>query len=180
VDPDTRGAFCIALGVLEDERAQRTMRALAVDRSLPAEVRADACTALGLVGLPTPEVRAALAEALAARSSEVLRRQASRALGLLGDVSAVPTLLAELEGGGPDHVLARVAIALGDVGDVSAVAPLCARVEDRRASDLSRAIAVAALGLLGDLEPVPSLSRLGVDSNHLAVTNAVHEALSLL
>lgn len=45
---------------------------------------------------------------------------------------------------------------------------------------LTRAPACAGLGLLADPERVPSLSLLGIDSNYLARTEALHEALSLL
>jgi hypothetical protein len=36
------------------------------------------------------------------------------------------------------------------------------------------------LGLVGDLEAVPSLFLLGIDGNDLARTDTLHEALSLL
>ena len=121
-------------------------------------------------------LRAALRE----RSSDELRRQAAAGLGHLGDVSAVPLLLADLESGGSDHVLAQVVMGLGTIADVRAVPGLMHIVHDTSVTDLVRAIACAGLGLLGDLEPFASLSRLGADSNYLTPTNALYEALSLL
>jgi HEAT repeat protein len=179
LDPDTRGAFCVAIGLLGDDRSAALLRGIVVKPSLPEDVRGFACVGLGLLGRPSPEGRAALRAALSEKS-ESLRRQAARALGLLGDTSAVPRLVAEIEAGGPDHVVARLAVALGDVGDVAAVAPLAALVRRKGVADATRAIACAALGLLGDLEPLPSLSRLGTDGNPLARTDALSEALSLL
>jgi hypothetical protein len=179
LDPDTRGAFCVALGLLGDGRSAAILRGIVTKTSLPEDLRGYACVGLGLLGRPSPEGRAALRLALDERS-DTLRRQAARALGLLGDTSAVPVLLKDLSAGGPDHVVARVALALGDVRDVAAVKPLAALVRDRSVADATRAIACAALGLLADLEPLPSLSRLGTDGNPLARTDALTEALSLL
>jgi hypothetical protein len=179
IDPDTRGAFCVALGLLGDGRSAASLRAILTKTSLPEDLRGYACVGLGLLGRPSPEGRAALRLALAERS-DVLRRQAARALGLLGDTSAVPTLIKEIQAGGPDHVVARLAVALGDVGDVAAVKPLATLARDKTVADATRAIASAALGLLADLEPLPSLSRLGTDGNPMVRTDALNEALTLL
>jgi hypothetical protein len=179
LDPDTRGAYCVAIGLLEDARSAGVLRAVLAKPSHPEDLRGHACVGLGLLGVPAPETRSALRSALTERS-ETLRRQAARALGLLGDTAAVPALLRDLEAGGPDHVVARLAIALGDVRDVAAVPPLVAIVRRSGVADATRAVACAALGLLGDLEPMPSLSRLGTDGNPTARTDALAEALSLL
>jgi HEAT repeat protein len=143
-------------------------------------MRGDACAALGLVGRAREDALAALRRALSERSSEALRVHAAIGLGLLGDGSAVPVLLADLESGGSDLALAQVVLALGAIGDASAVPALVATVRDDASTDLLRAIACAGLGLLADREPAPSLSRLGTDSNYLAGTDALREALSLL
>jgi HEAT repeat protein len=180
VDPSTRGAFCLALGLARDEGAHATLSGIASRRSHPDELRGHACTAIGLAGKATPSAVLVLRGALLERSSEDLRRSAAVGLGLLGDVSAVPLLLEDLASGGSDHVLAQVVLGLGAIGDASAVPSLARVVRDGAATDLLRAIACAGLGLLGDREPVPSLSRLGTDSNTLAVTDALGEALSLL
>jgi len=109
-----------------------------------------------------------------------VRREASRALGLLGDVTAVPLLLRAITSGASDHLLARAALALGDIRCPSAIPPVVVLAKVPATSDPARAVLLATLGLLGDLETVPSLRRLGVDSNYLARTDALHEALSLL
>jgi HEAT repeat protein len=179
-DPEARGAYCVALGLLEDEGAVGALRTIASRRDLPDGLRGFACLALGLVGRATPEVVATLRSALRERNANDLRRQAAAGLGHLGDASVVPVLLEDLASGGSDHVLARLVFALGQISDARAVPGLVRILKDPTATDLVRAIACAGLGLLGDLEPYASLSRIGADANYLSPTNALHEALSLL
>ena len=75
---------------------------------------------------------------------------------------------------------ARVALALGAIQDPRAIRGLVTLAKNPAATDATRAIALASLGLVVDLERVPSLSRFGSASNYLARTDALHEALSLL
>ncbi len=117
---------------------------------------------------------------LVRRASDDLRREAARALGALGDAGAVDALVTELRTAGLDHGRGRAAIALGSIGAVPAVRPLVSLGTDRRAGEPIRAVAVAALGLLGDPERIPSLSRLSLDVNYLARTDALNEVISLL
>ena len=179
-DPSSRGAYCLGLGLIEDESAITLLRSIASRRGASEDLRGFACLSIGLVGRPTPEAVQTLRAALRERSSDELRRQAAAGLGHLGDVSAVPLLLADLQSGGSDHVLAQVVMGLGTIADVRAVPGLMHIVHNTSVTDLVRAIACAGLGLLGDLEPSASLSRLGADSNYLTPTNALYEALSLL
>lgn len=179
-DPVLRGAFAIGLGIAVDRKARPLFEAQLVARGGSPELLAYVCAGLGLLGDVPASSLAALRAVLAERSSDDLRREASRALGLLGDTKAVPGLVAELEAGGSDHVVARAVLALGEIRDVAAVAPLCALARKPGATDATRALACAGLGLLSDPEPVPSLARLGIDSNYLARTSALDEAVSLL
>ncbi len=179
-DPILRGAFAVALGIAADTGARVLLEATVSSRRGSADVAAYACAGLGLLGEVPASTLGALRRALVDRSSEVLQREAARALGLLGDVRAVPMLVAEVERGGSDHLLARAILALGAIRDISSVGPLCALARRTQSNDLTRALACAGLGLLADLERIPSLSLLGVDSNYMARTEALHEALSLL
>jgi hypothetical protein len=179
-DPEVRGAFCVALGLLEDERAVATLVRTASPRGETASLRADACAGLGMLGVASPEVLDVLRRGVEDESNLALRREATRALGCLGDSSVIPVLLRELASATSDYVLARAAVALGAIRNPAAVGPVVAMAKGRSTRDLARAVAIATLGILGDLEPYPSLSRLGVDSNYLARTDALHEALSLL
>ena len=179
-DPVLRGAFAVALGIAVDAKARPLFEAQLVARKGSPELLAYVCAGVGLLGEVPATSLAALRSVLADRSSDELRREASRALGLLGDTKAVPGLVAELEAGGSDHVLARAVLALGEIRDVSAVGPLCALARNPGSTDATHALACAGLGLLADPEPVPSLSRLGIDSNYLARTSALDDAVSLL
>ncbi len=179
-DPTVRGAFAIALGIAGDGRARPLLEAQVLERKGSPDLAAFSCAGLGLLSDLPESSRRALRAAMADRSYDGLRREAARALGLAGDAKAVPALLAELETDASDHILARSVIALGAIRDASAIAPLCALARKKGLSDASRALACAGLGLLSDFELVPSLSRLGIDSNYLARTDALDEALSLL
>jgi HEAT repeat protein len=179
-DVSSRGAYCLALGLVKDEGATALLCGVAKEGGGPDVLRGDACAALGLLGRSTPLVLETLEKALRERSSEDVRRHAAVALGCLGDSRLVPVLLDDLESGGSDHVLAQVVLGLGAIGDAAAAPALTRLVRDRSATDLLRAIACAGLGLLSDPERVPSLSRLGTDSNYLNGTDALREALSLL
>ncbi len=179
-DPVVRGAFAIALGIAADAKAGPLLAANVASRRGSPDVAGYSCAALGLLGDVPPASLAALRTALADRSSDTLRLEAARALGLLGDARAIPALVAELESGGSDTVLARAVVALGAIRDASAIAPLAALARKQGAPDSTRALAVAGLGLLADLEEIRSLSLLGIDSNYLAGTDALDEALSML
>lgn len=179
-DPEVRGACAISLGLLATERGMDVLLALAGKDTANLTLRADACAGLGLLGKRSGATLAVLRAALTSRAADGLRREAARALGRLGDRTAVPALVRELQSGGADHVVARAALALGEIADAASVVPLASLVESKGAVDSTRAIAVAALGLIADPEPVGSLSRLATDSNYLARTDALAEVLSLL
>lgn len=179
-DPVVRGAYAIALGLAVDGRARPLLEARVIDRAGSPDLAAYSCAGLGLLGDVPESSRRALRAALASRSSDELSREAARALGLLYDTMAVPALVAEIEAGGSDHVVARAVLALGAIHDASAIAPLCQLARRKDLGDAPRALACAGLGLLADFELVPSLSRLGIDSNYLARTDTLDEALSLL
>ncbi|MCC7138539.1 MAG: HEAT repeat domain-containing protein [Planctomycetes bacterium] len=179
-DPEVRAAAAVGLGLARDESVVAVLGRLAARNDADDTVRAYACAALGLMQVRTPSVLGALRAALARRSADAVRREAGRALGLLRDTESLPLLVAEIRADLPDTTRARAAVALGGLRDVRAVDPLVALVTDRKASELARAVAVAALGLVVDPERIRSLSRLGTDVNYLALTDALAEALSIL
>lgn len=179
-DPACRGAAALALGLAGDHASSARLGRLLLDGGTSPDVRARAANALGLLGRPAPETLVALRAVLVRRSSDDLRREASRALGALGDAAATDPLVDEIRLASADHVRARAAVALGAIGAVKAVRPLLALAADRKVGDPARAVAIAALGLLADPATVPSLSRLSLDVNYLAGTDALHEVLSLL
>jgi len=90
------------------------------------------------------------------RSATTLLRQGSRALGLLEDRSAASDLIRILQ---HPRMLVSVhsaaALALERLGGQSMVKTLLPLAEDTNRSDLSRAFAIATLGLLADTSPLP-------------------------
>ena len=71
-------------------------------------------------------------------------------------------------------------LALARVGDARALDPLVALLKDKDEQHLTRALACSGLGLVGDLEWIPSLARLSTDLNYRAAGAMMAEVLSIL
>lgn len=180
IDPRARGSFAIGLGLIGDVSALKHLTAVVGDRAADGELRGYAAVAIGLVGIPAPESVVAVKRALAERSSEELRLQCAVCLGLLGQSNAVPLLVAELAESDSQFVQGQVVLALGKIGDARAIAPLVEMLKDAHRPDQTRAMACAGLGLVGDLEMLPSLSRLSKGINYRALVDPVAEMLTIL
>jgi HEAT repeat protein len=187
LDPRRKAAFCTAAGIAGDSRSKSTMRAIVDDTRADKELRSYAALGIGLIGEPTPEETDAIARALKERSSEELRRQTAVALGLLGNPKirgtnqdAVDLLLEELQEAKSQSHKGQIVISLARVGDHRAVDKLVELAMNSGEQDLTRALATAGLGLVGDLEWIPSLSRLSKHVNYRASTDVVDEVLSIL
>lgn len=180
MDRRSRGAFAIALGMLQDEGSKAELKALVADKSEDKELRGYSAVALGLIGIPDPDVVKVIKDALRERSSEELRQQTAIALGLLQSPDTVPTLLKEMQEADSQNVLGQVVLALAKIGDSRAIQPLVDILNDTSRPDLTRALACAGLGLIGDLERIPSFARLSKDINYRASPDCVNEALSIL
>ena len=182
-----QAAFCVALGIAKDEESSQALREIVADSKGDKELRGYAALGLGLIGNPTPEVMKTIAEAMRERSSEELRRQAAVALGLLGNAkiqgtgkTAVDLLVEELKQAKSQAHKGQVVLALAAIGDHRAVDPLVELLRDKGEQDLTRALACAGLGLIGDLELIPSMSRGSQNVNYRASTDLVNEFLSIL
>ncbi len=180
MDKRARGAFAIALGVLQDEGSKPDLVAIVGDKQEDKELRGYSAVALGLIGMRSADVVKVIKDALKERSSEELRQQTAIALGLLQSPDTVPTLIQELKEADSQNVLGQIVLALAKIGDARAIAPLVEILRDTSRPDLTRALACAGLGLIGDLEMIPSLSRLSKDINYRASPDTVNEALSIL
>lgn len=180
MDRRSRGAFAIALGILQDEGSKADLKALVADKSEDKELRGYSAVALGLIGIPDTDVVKVIKDALKERSSEELRQQTAIALGLLQTPDTIPTLIQEIKDADSQNVLGQVVLALAKIGDARAIDPLIEILEDTQRPDLTRALATAGLGLIGDLEMIPSLARLSKDINYRASPDCVNEALSIL
>jgi HEAT repeat protein len=180
LDTRSRAAFAVGLGLLADEGAVSRLVAIVSDVGESPELRGYAAVALGLVGDPEATVVRAVRGALRERSSDELRAQAAVALALLCGGDAVDSLLEELRDADVRHVVGEVLVVLGRVGDARAIPALLGILEDATRGENLRARAAAGLGLVGDLEAVPSLSAFGRDLNHRVVTDALAEVLRIL
>jgi len=180
MDPRGRAAFAVALGLARDDRSIPQLAAIVGNRKENDELRGYAAVALGHIGVPGRRVLDPIHAALSARSSEKLRRSAATALGMLHDETAVPQLLRELKQARSQMVKGQVVMALAKVGDERAIEPLIAVLKDESEQNLTRALACAGLGVVGDLEWIRSLVRLSRDVNYRAAGNMMNEVLSIL
>ncbi|MBI3848082.1 MAG: HEAT repeat domain-containing protein [Planctomycetes bacterium] len=179
-DQGLRGAFCVALGILEDRAAEKDLTGILQDEKDPA-LRGFAALSLGMIGArgAQPAIEATLADSRVA--SPDLQRSAAMALGLLGDPAAVPLLTKLLRESQSEFVICSSALALGTIGDWHAIDPLIAVVKDVHGTpDLSRANALSALGTIADDAPLPKLHVVADHTNYRAQVESLGELLSIL
>ncbi len=179
------GADAIALGLVGERNAETVKLLVRIldDRGMEKKLRGSAAVALGLIG--DLAARDSILRVLEEREDRNLRVDAAVGAGLLGDASAVERLVAILdEPKSTQFVLGSVALALGQIGDARALDGLMAVVEpdrvDGRYPDLTRALAVVAVGQIVDRAEVRVLYRLSKDVNYRASVNALEEVLSIL
>lgn len=177
---EQQGATVIALGLAGDVSRVPLIVAILADGNRAPDLRAHAATALGMIGSHKHGVPDALRRALTDRRSDVVPSEAGLALALLGENEAGEALVKRLMSARTERGMAHGALALGQLGDLQAAGALLDAAKDDQRSTLSRAMAVAALGLLADAERRPSLYRLSADACYTALTNALHEAFTIL
>ncbi|MDA1194516.1 MAG: HEAT repeat domain-containing protein [Planctomycetota bacterium] len=180
LDKHGRGAFAVALGIAADKRSIKDLAALVADESEDDELRGYAAIGLGHIGVGTAQVNEPIRVALVSRRSERLRRAAATALGLLRDREAVPILLDELKSARTQSAKGQTVVALAKVGDERSITTLIELLKSDKEQELTRALACAGLGIVGDVAWVPSLSLISTDINFRASTDAVDEVLSIL
>ncbi|MCA9320329.1 MAG: HEAT repeat domain-containing protein [Planctomycetes bacterium] len=178
-NPDERGAYAIALGIMDYDDAGTDLRA-ALEQGGSAKLRSHLCLSLGLMRFEA--AMTSIQETMKEKSDIGLRRSAAVALGLMGDQTAVAQLKSEIaDSANSQAVHGAVVQGLGLIGDVSAVDTLADMVFDRvKNQGATRAYAAAALGLLGDKDEIGVLSRLSENSNYLLATDATREVYSIL
>ncbi len=182
-----RAAFATAVGIAKDAGSSETLRQIVANSKGFKELRGYAALGLGLIGNPTPGVMKTIAEAMRERSSEELRRQTAVALGLLGNhkiqgtgKTPVELLVQELKQAKSQNHKGQIVLALASIGNEDALEPLLALLKNKGEQDLTRALACAGLGLIGDLELLPSLGRAVTDMNYRASTDLINELASIL
>jgi len=158
----------------------KTLTEIVADRDGDHQLRGYAALAVGLIGNAGKDSLAAIRKAMKERRSEEMRVQCATALGLLRDGKAVVLLLEELMTARSQSVKGQVVLALAKIGDERAVDPIAKLLRNPREQGLTRALACAGLGVIGDLESIPSLSRLSKNINYRASCDLMAEVLSIL
>jgi HEAT repeat protein len=181
MDKRSRAAFAVGVGILQDGGSSHKLVDIVSNKNEDKELRGYAAVALGMIGSPLPDVVKAIREAMKERSSEELRSQTAIALGLLGVRDAVTWLQQELKDADTQNVAGQIVLALAKIGDERSVATCVDILKDATLKqDTTKALACAGLGLIGDLEMIPSLARISKDINYRASTDVVNEVLTIL
>jgi len=181
MDKRSRAGFATSLGIIKDTFSRKNLVKIVADDKEDKELRGYSAIAVGLIGgAMNEDVKKALYGALAERSSEDMRQQVAISLGLLMDPGAVTELLKALKEAESQNLKGQIVLALARIGDARAVEPMVSLLKDKKEGDLTRALACAGLGVVGDLEDLPSLSRLSKDINYRASIFYVNEMLSIL
>jgi HEAT repeat protein len=135
-----------------------------------SQVGYDAAKALGKMGISAVDPLIA-----ALRDSEwVVRRNAAKALGAIGDSKAVDPLVTALKDS-HDSVRLEAAEALGAIGDPRASWPLMAALKD--SNKYMRKTAILALGKIKDPRSVESLIAVALKNPDIDMRNWAGEAL---
>ena len=137
--------------------------------------------ALGLIpARGNNEVLEAIKSTLKRTNDEELKIRCATSLGLLRDNQAVPMLLDELDAAKNQSTKGQLGLAIAKIGDGRAVEPMVDLVRNKKGKYLTRAIMTAALGVIGDLEWIPSLSLITKDINYRAMNDSLNEVASIL
>ena len=179
-DSDTKAAFLLSRGLVEDKTAIEQLVKIASKRSADPMLRGFACVALGLIGDAREDVKDAMRLALQERKSTDLRRDAATGLGLLRDAEVGKMLLLELKKAKSFAVQGQLITAIGTIGDHNAINPLVNLLDDKGQPSQTRAMAAVGLGMIGDLREIPALARLSKNFNYRASVKDLDELLFIL
>lgn len=169
--PQEAGAYCIAAGLLGDPAAQPLILKH-LQKTRNATVRSHA--AVGLALLPAREtvgdIDAALKEA--AHRPELVESLAV-AKALLGERQAVHEIATQLTSAQAMESRMATLIALGRIGDVRAIEPLAEAVGRPTLPSEVRAVAITALGMVAEPEPLPWPTLFAMGTNFCAPTDTL-------
>jgi HEAT repeat protein len=176
-DPSVRGAFAIAIGLAglteHGEVLERDML-----ESKDESFRGHAAVALGLLG-HDGAVQTLLAWCTAPATSDRLRLQATRALGLLSSDLVTVELVAALERTDSINVAWSLSRALGRQRDPRCIDALVRVAEDKDKQIVARAFACVALGLVADKAPIRFNTPIQADMAYLARAAVLEEVIGL-
>jgi HEAT repeat protein len=180
-DPEIRGAFAIASGLVRDPLAADALLKTLSDGGADKRIRGWSALALGLIGAreAVPAIRATLKN----ETDRELRFHAATAAGLLRDPGAMDDVLALLsDRDASNYELGSALLALGQIGDERAVDALVEIVTDTKGRwrPETRSVAVVALGRIGDKRDLPALAHVAADVNYRTNVPAIEELVSIL
>lgn len=171
-------AYALALGIARSQGSSDKLVEQLNSQSDDA-MRGHITVGLGLMNAKgaTEQIQAILASS---KYRATLLEQAAIALGLLGDRGVAGKLAVMLRTEAKSLASqAAIASALGFIGDSGSIDPLLEMFNNtegaNRVTDRARAFAIAALGIVGDKEPLPWNSKLSVDLNYRASASTLVE-----
>ena len=175
--------LAVAVGLTGHKAAAPRVLELLRDRAENERVTGYLCAGLGLLG--DPSAVPALVEVLEqSQRRPFALQQCAVALGSLGDAQVTQRLVKMLREGSSVAVLAALASAITRIGDRSAIDALIAASADEEVPKLGRAFVAAALGGVGDKDPLPWHLPLSVDANYSSpvdtLTNGATGILDIL
>ena len=182
LDKSGRAAFALSMGLIKDHRNISTLLELVRDSKEDAGLRGYAAVGVGLTGNAPKRAKEVIRAALRERRTEAMRVQCATALGLMQDERALPMLREELKIAKSQSIKGQVVLAMARIGTHKAVQPLVDLLKNKsgREQDLTRALACAGLGVIGDLEWLPSLSRASANTNYRASVDVMNEYYSII
>ena len=151
------GAFCLALGLLDDQEASATFEEIAGGHAVDT-VRSAATLSLGLLGKTS--ALATFWVGRAKREEGYLVHDGALSLALGAGVEALPELMMALARRQDGFTLGGIARALGLLNEAAAVPMLLKLAGTKEGTRETKAFAIGALGLLLDREPGATLERL--------------------
>lgn len=172
-----RGACAIGIGLSGYRKAAPTLRKR-VQEKVNMDFTPHCMLALGL--LDDRESIPVIQELLKEYKDPALRSEGAVALALLRRTAAIPELIELLRTSKSLRSRGAIVQALGLVGTDKAVDPLLEIYKDTKRPEVERAMALAALGRIGDPDAIPLLATMTFDLNYYVGSEAVNELATIL
>ncbi len=174
------GAYAAALGLTRSEVPMKDMLEIAQHRGSSGVLRSHCALGLGLMGKPRENIVNALRRLLDERLSGAVFLGAVKALAMLGVDGTAETLERQLRLTRSLGGQAAIAAGLGRLRDARTVPSLIELAEDDGRNTYLRSMAVVALGLICDPEPVESRARLTAGANYPARSASLQQLFNIM
>lgn len=177
-DPSFKGAFAVALGLLNDQNSAQDIFD-DFNKRQETDFRGYAAVALGFMQ-HTDAADALRGLCQNKTTTPTLRLQVAIGLGLMSDTQAVPVLIDTLDQATTLGVSSAVAKALGLIGDRDSISPLRKIATDDSVQKITRAFACVALGIVGEKTDLPWNAAISANNNYRAQVPSIQEVLDIL